>query len=151
VPRFVLDTNIYLRATRDDTWSQALENFFLAFTPGIHLHSVVAMEILAGATNQDLEQKTQERFIRPFERRGRVFTPTHGTWKRAATALTQLLREKRLSPNGIKRSLINDLLIAASARDHGFVLITDNVQDFKIVKHILPVEVVPPWPAPPTV
>jgi len=148
VQKYVLDTNLYIRATRDDGWSQALENFFLAFTPEIHLHSVVAMEVLAGATGAELEEKTQERFIRPFERRGRVFTPTHGAWKRAAAALTQLLREKKVSPNGITRSLINDLLIAASARDHGFVLVTDNKLDFELAKHILPVSFVPPWPAP---
>jgi predicted nucleic acid-binding protein len=120
----------------------------MAFTPEIHLHSVVAMEVLAGATDPRLEEKTQDRFIRPLERRGRIFTPTHDSWKRAAAALTQLLREKKVSANGIKCSLINDLLIAASARDHGFVLITDNGQDFDLVKDILPVDVVPLWPAP---
>jgi predicted nucleic acid-binding protein len=146
VPRYVLDTNLYIRATRDDAWNQALENFLLTCTPEIYLHSVIAMEVLAGAISPDLEQKTQERFIRPLERRGWVFTPTHDAWKRAAAALTQLLRERKVSSNGIKRSLINDLLIAASARDHGFVLVTDSEQDFELVSDILPVKFVPPWP-----
>jgi predicted nucleic acid-binding protein len=133
VRRYVIDTNVYIRATRDDGWSQALENFFLAFSPEIHLHSVVAMEILAGATTPARGVKTQDRFIRPVECRGRVFTPTHDAWKHAAAALTQLLWEKAVSPNGIKRSLINDLPITAAARDHGFVLITDNLPDFEPV------------------
>jgi predicted nucleic acid-binding protein len=147
VPKYVLDTNLYVRATRDDGWNRALEGFLLAFTPEIHLHSVVAMEVLASATSPELEERTQERFIRPLERRDRVITPSHGAWKRAAVALARLLRERKVSPNGIRRSLINDLLIAASARDHGFVLVTDNGRDFELVEDILPVEFVPPWPA----
>lgn len=144
--KYVLDTNLYIKATRDDGWNQALETFLLTCTPGIHLHSVVAMEVLAGASSPDLEEMTQERFIRPLERRSRVFTPTHDAWKRAAAALRHLLRERKVSPNGIRRSLINDLLIAASARDHGFVLVTDNEKDFELISEILPVSFVPPWP-----
>ena len=144
--KYVLDTNLYIKATRDDGWNQALERFLLTCTPGIYLHSVVAMEVLAGAIRPELAGMAEERFLRPLERRGRVFTPTHDAWKRAAAALTWLLRERKVSPNGIKRSLVNDLLIAASARDHGFVLVTDNEQDFELVRDILPMEFVPPWP-----
>jgi predicted nucleic acid-binding protein len=75
VPKYVVDTDLYVPATRDDEWSQALEAFFLGFTPDIYLHSVVAFEILAGVTSPDLERRTHERFIRPFERRDRVLTP----------------------------------------------------------------------------
>lgn len=148
MPKYVVDTNLYIRATRHDEWSQALETFFLAFTPEIYLHSVVALELLAGATSPDLERRTEERFIRPFERRDRVLTPSHGAWKRAAAALSQMVRDRKVSPEGIKKSLVNDCLIAASARDHGFVLVTDNVKDFALVRDILPIEFVPPWPNP---
>lgn len=144
--KYVLDTNLYIRATRDDGENQALEAFLTTYTPGIYLHSVVAMEVLAGATSSDLEEMIRQRFLRPLERRGRVLTPTHDAWKRAAAALTQLLRARKLSPNGIKRSLINDLLIAASARDYGFVLVTDNVKDFELIGDLLPLGFLPPWP-----
>jgi predicted nucleic acid-binding protein len=151
VPRYVVDTNLYIRATRGDASSQALETFFLGFTPEVYLHSVVALEVLAGATNSDLEERTQARFIRPFERRDRVVTPSHGAWQRAAACLAQLVRERKVSSDhGIKRSLVNDCLIAASARDYGFVLVTDNGRDFELINGILPIEFVPPWPAPET-
>jgi predicted nucleic acid-binding protein len=148
VRRYVVDTNLYIRATRDDEWSQALERFFLAFTPEIYLHSVIALEILAGATSPALERRTEERFIRPFERRERVFTPSHSSWKGAAAALARLVRERKVSPEGVKKSLVNDCLIAASARDHGFVLVTDNAKDFELIRDTLPIEFVPPWPDP---
>ena len=149
MPKYVVDTNLYARATRDDAWSQALETFFLTFTPEVYLHSVVALEILAGATSPNLQQRTEERFIRPFERRDRVLTPSHGAWKRAASALARLVRERKVSSErGVTKSLVNDCLIAASARDHGFVLVTDNTRDFAMVRRILPIEFVAPWPAP---
>ncbi len=145
---YVVDTNLYIRATRGTEWSRQLEAFLIAFTPSVHLHSVVALEVLAGALNPDLERRTQERFIAPFERRGRVVTPGHEAYKHAAGALARLVREKKIQPDGIKRSFVNDCLIAASARDHGFTLVTDNVEDFQLISDILPIRFVPPWPDP---
>ena len=151
MPKYVLDTNLYIRATRDEEWNQALESFLLASTPWIHLHSVVAMELLAGAINPGLERQVQRCFLDPLERRGRLVTPSHGAWKRAATGLTELLQTRRVSRNGITRSLINDLLIAASARDHGFFLVTESVRDFRVIQSVLPLEFVRPWPDVPAV
>ena len=147
MPRYVLDTNVYIRATRDDVWSKALERFMRSHTHELYLHSVVALEVLAGATSPDLERRTHERFILPFERRARVFTPSHGAWTSAAAALARLVRERKVSPgSGITKSLVNDCLIAASARDHGFVLVTENVKDFELLRDMLPIDFVPPWP-----
>jgi predicted nucleic acid-binding protein len=149
MPRYVVDTNIYVRATRDEEWSNGLERFFSTFASELYLHSIVALEILAGATNPDLERRTQDRFIRPFERRGRVITPSHGACKRAGAALAQLVHERKASPGrGIKESLVNDCLIAASALDHGFILVTDNARDYGLVRDILPLVFVEPWPDP---
>lgn len=148
MPKYVVDTNLYIRATRDAEWNQALEAFLSAFAPWVHLHSVVAMELLAGAVHTRLAKRTQERFIQPFERRGRVITPGAEAWKRAGGAVAGLLREKKMSPNGIKRLFVNDCLIAASAREHGFTLVTDNAADFALVEEVLPLRVVPPWPDP---
>jgi hypothetical protein len=112
VPKYVLDTNIYLRSTRDDEWNRALEAFFLAFTAEIYLHSVVALELLAGAVNPELERSTQKRFIRPFERRDRVFTPSHGALPAMTTKLDKTLKREididgqpytvTISPDGVK-------------------------------------------------
>jgi predicted nucleic acid-binding protein len=146
MPKYVVDTNLYVQATRNDVASRALEAFFVAFTPEVYLHSVVALELLAGALAPELERRTAERFVRPFERRERVVTPSHDAWKRAAATVVQLIRAKRLSPNGIKPSFVHDCLIAASAREHGFVLVTDNVRDFVLIHSVLPVDFVPPWP-----
>ncbi|MGH7467575.1 MAG: type II toxin-antitoxin system VapC family toxin [Longimicrobiales bacterium] len=67
MPKYVLDTNLYIRATRDDDWNRQLAAFVTTFTPEIHLHSVVAFELLAGALTSALRRRTQRHFIEPFD------------------------------------------------------------------------------------
>lgn len=145
--RYVLDTNVYIRATRDAAWSRALEAFTAAAAPGLYLHSVVALELLAGAVAPGLERRTRRALLAPYERRGRVLTPSHGAWTRAGAAVARLVRDRRRSAGaGISRSFLNDCLIAASARDHGFVLVTGNLADFRALSDLLPVACEAPWP-----
>ena len=146
MPKYVLDTNIYIYATRDAKWTDELKAFYSSHAPSIYMHSVVAGELLTGAIHPTLERFTQERLIEPFEASGRIITPGHGAWKRMGLIVARLARKKKLNPSGIGRSFLNDCLIAASARDHGFVIITDNLKDFELIKTVAPVDFVPPWP-----
>lgn len=146
MPKYVVDTNLYIEATRDDKAADALNAFYARTLPSIHLHSVVAQELLAGAIRPELERRLREAVVRPFETVGRVLTPTHETWKRAGEILARLVREKKVSPGGFRPSFLNDCLIAASAREHGFVLITRNVNDFELIGTVTPVRVLPPFP-----
>ncbi|HET7461815.1 MAG TPA: type II toxin-antitoxin system VapC family toxin [Longimicrobium sp.] len=145
MPKYILDTGLYIRATRELPWSEALEQFTWNHAPYIYLHSTVAHELLAGSVNTVLERQTQERFISPFEATRRVITPTHRAWKQAGFVVAQLVRGKQLSPR-IARSFPNDCLIAASAREQGLTVITENERDFRLISTVLPVEFCPPWP-----
>ncbi len=143
----VLDTNVYIRAAREEAAARELEAFTIAAAPWLWLHSVVALELLAGAIAPGLERRTRRALIEPFERRGRVVTPSHEAWTRAGAALARLVRTgKRSAGAGITRSFLNDCLIAASAREHGFVLVTENAADFETLSEVLPVEISAPWP-----
>ena len=144
--KYVLDTNLYIEATRNDEAADALEVFYVRFLPYVHLHSVVAQELLAGAVTSSLARLTETAYIEPFERVGRVITPTHRTWKRAGGIVARLLRERRLSPAGIARSFVNDCLLAASAREHGFVIVTRNMDDFDLIRSVEPLQVLSAWP-----
>jgi predicted nucleic acid-binding protein len=42
---------------------------------------------------------------------------------------------------------VNDCLLAASCREEGLVLITNNVNDFAIIRRVEAIEVAEPWPA----
>lgn len=146
MPKYIIDTSLYIHAIRDDQRNDELQAFYWSHAPFVYLHSVVAGELLAGAVHPDLERRTQEQLIGPFEATGRVVTPGHGSWKRAGQIVARLLREKKLSPEGIRRSFLNDCMIAASAREIGFVVVSDNTKDFDLIRTVEPVDVVPPWP-----
>lgn len=145
--RYVVDTNLYIEASRSDEAADALKAFYARFLPFVHLHSVVAQELLAGACSPALARDTRAKFIEPFEAVRRVVTPTHGTWKRAGEIVAQLLRERKLSPGGFAPSFLNDCLIAASGREHGFIIVTRNQRDFDLIRTVEPVEVRQPWPS----
>lgn len=146
MPKYVLDSNIYIQATRQDDFNDELEAFFWAAAPYIYLHSVVAGELLAGAFQPHLERRTFEEFIEPHHDTGRVITPSHTAWLRAGQIIVKLVRAKRLDPKGVPRSFFNDCLIAASAREQGLTVITRNTADFQLIRTVEPVEAVPPWP-----
>jgi predicted nucleic acid-binding protein len=146
VPKYVLDSNIYIYATRDDAWSEELEAFMWSSTPFVYLHSVVAGELLMGATNPGIERKTYRDFIEPLEDSGRVITPTHAAWKRAGMIVAKLVRNKRFGEDAVPRSFFNDCLLAASARDEGYSIITRNLRDFELIRTVATVDVQPPWP-----
>lgn len=145
MPRYVLDANLYIQATRDTTFSQELEAFFWSEAPFVYMH--VAGEVLAGAVHPDLERTTYEEFIEPHEETRRVITPNHAAWRRAGGIIAQLIRNKRLGAGAVPRSFFNDCLIAASAREHGFTLITSHTADFELIGSVERVHAVPPWPS----
>lgn len=147
MPKYVVDTTLYIEAARNDEAADALNAFHTRFLPTIYLHSVVAHELLAGAVRPDQERQIRAKLLGPFETVGRVLTPTHRSWTRAGEIMARLVRAKKLSPGGFRRSFVNDCLLAASAREHGFVLVSRNVRDFELIRGVAPVDVRAPWPA----
>ena len=144
--RYVLDTNLYIRADRDAAWAEGMTQFVSAFLPFIHLHAVVAQEVIAGAIDSRREKLIQDEIVGPFERRGRIVAPTFAAWKQAGLVIAHLVQKKLITPGGFGRSFVNDCVLAASCRDDGMVLITSNVADFSLIKKVLDVQVVHPWP-----
>ncbi len=145
--KYIVDTNLYIEATRNENAADQLKGFYARFLPLVHLHSVVVQELLAGAVSKELEQDTKAEFIEPFESVGRVITPTYRAWRRAGEIMARLVRSKQLSAGGFKPSFVGDCLIAASAREHGFVLVTKNTEDFELIRTVEPLAVMPPWPS----
>ena len=146
MPRFVVDTNLYVEADRDLARAEELERFSTAYLPFIHFHAVVAQELLAGAIDRRREKLVDESLIQPFERRGRVLTPSFAAWKAAGRILSQLVQRKLMSPGGFKRSFLNDCVLAASCRVVGATLVTLNRDDFRIIEKVMRFEFTEPWP-----
>lgn len=147
MPKYVLDTHLYIEATRGEEGSRALAAFYTRHTPSVWLHSVVASELLAGAVSRGLERRTRSSFLEPLERVGRLLTPSHESWKRAGGIVAELVRQREVRPGGFGRSFFNDCVIATSAREHGFVLVTANARDFGRIAAVASFEWEEPWPA----
>jgi toxin FitB len=149
VPRYIVDTNLYIEATRNDDAADRLKAFYAHHLPFVHLHAVVVQELLAGAVSAQLARDTRRSYIEPFEAVGRVITPGYATWRRVGEIMAKLVRRKLLAPGGSRASFLGDCLIAASAREHGFMVVTKNHSDFELIAQVEPVTIVPPWPSPP--
>jgi predicted nucleic acid-binding protein len=150
VTRYVIDTNLYIDATHVAVAADELQAFYASFLPFVHLHSVVAQEVLLGAVDPDDEREVRESLIAPFEDVGRVITPSHSTWKRASGIMLELIRRKSITHQEVHRSFASDCLLAASARERGFVLVTNNARDFERIREVEPFHFVRPWPERPS-
>jgi len=147
VPAFVVDTNLYVSAMRSDDGNQALARFQRRFAPFLVQHSAVAQEILAGARDEAGYREFHEDWVEPFESLGRVITPSHTAWSRAALILVRLVQAGARSRGGFTRGFLNDCLIAASAREIGFTLVTADTADFSLIRTVEPrFQFTTPWP-----
>lgn len=149
MPKYVLDTNLYVQAITTDEGNAALAAFQRRCAPFLFQHSTIAQEILAGARDEADYREYHKDWIAPFEDLGRIITPSHTTWTRAALIVARLVERRHLSPGGFSRSFLNDCLIAASARDHGFTIVTRNMSDFALISQVEHgILYQPPWPEP---
>ena len=145
MPKCVVDTNLYVEAVTTDKGNAALAAFQRRCAPFLFQHSTIGQEILAGARNEADYREYRDDWVAPFVDLGCVITPNHTTWMRAALIVARLV--EHLSPGGFSRSFLNDCLIAASARDHGFILVTRNIADFAFIGQVeRGIRYQPPWP-----
>lgn len=145
--RYVLDTNLYIRAFRGVEAADELRRFAAAVSPVLYLSSVVMHEVLVGASGPEKMQEIQRHLVKPFRRTQRVVTPTASAWRAAADAIAMLAWEDGLDRRTLPRSFVNDALIAASCREDGLTLVTENGRDFARIRRVLDFAFVPPWPS----
>lgn len=144
--KFVLDTNLYVKAFRSPGGAEELERYYADFTPNTYLSSIVLHELLVGASTPAKARQIREDLFGPLTRAGRLVTPSHSAWERAGSAIAQMARNEPRDLRSIPKSLVNDFLLAASCRESGVTLITDNAADFAMVRRYLKHEHLEPWP-----
>ena len=138
-PKYALDSNLFIDAFRDKDEAARLLAFHARFAPFEHLSAVVMLELLAGARSRAVERRLDRHVFAPFERTGRVFAPGTAALKLAGRSLAAL------EPSA-SRAFYNDVLIAASCREHGVTLVTRNVGDFARIQRVLRFDFLPAWP-----
>jgi len=132
----VFDTSVWVDDLRHGTLRFLLPRIrgrcFLWFD------SVAAAELLAGCRTR-AERRLVSRLLSPFERAGRVLSPSHRDYRRAADAVSRL----RVSGQTLRNpgAAMPDALQAADALRIGALLVTRNDSDFRKLARHLPVSV----------
>lgn len=132
----LLDTNIYLFAMQSRSGADFFERRFLPLTFQTAVSGVVAQELYAGALDAGAVRLV-ERYIGALERAGRVVTPTFQDWKEAGKLGARITRKEPGRKSRVQQ-MLNDLLLALSARRIGADLFTFNRDDFELIRRHTP-------------
>lgn len=143
MPKYALDTNLYIDASRLPERMATLRQFVDQHLPQIHLSAVVAHELIQGARSPSQLRVVEVEVLAPFAKVSRTFAPSTRAWHEAGVAMARLQQLRgTLSP-----SLRLDLLIALSCREQGITLVSRD-GDFEELKVVVPgLEVVGVFPS----
>jgi predicted nucleic acid-binding protein len=140
VAKHLLDTDLYIDLNQSGSTLPLIRELYEFDAPGIYFSSVVVQELLAGVRSP-AGRKNVEELFQPFERVGRVTTPTHAHWRDAGDLLAKILRGRQDLKAKLP-SLVNDCLLALTARSLGATLYTRNREDFTLIHTIRPFSLV---------
>ena len=144
--KFVLDTNVFVDAFRDEAFGEALSAFLEQALPWTFLNAVVVQELTAGARTREQLRALESSILRPFERRGRVFAPSTLAFRESGRLLAELATREGWPAIRSNPSLANDALLAASCREHGFTLVTSDGDFDRFLPSLGRWRPVQPWP-----
>ncbi|MGH7648357.1 MAG: PIN domain-containing protein [Gemmatimonadaceae bacterium] len=143
---YAIDTNLYIAASRDRAMHAGLTHFTLRVGLRLYLNAVVLMELRAGARS-DRQREGVESLYAEFAARGRMVVPSADAFAQAGRVLEDLAAREGFALAIAPRSFTNDVLIAASCREHDVELVTANHRDFAaIARHLRRFRSVAPWP-----
>lgn len=143
---YLVDSSVYIHAFRDAAFGEALRDFHRQHLPHLVLSAVVVHELLVGAATALKAQSLQRGMVQPFQARQRVHVPARHTWALAASVDRRLRKRSALATKLRTRSFANDMLIAASARELGAMIVTENMDDFRLISSVLDIHCAQPWP-----
>lgn len=144
--RYAIDTNLYIAASRDRAMRVDLARFTLRSGLRLYLNAVVLMELRAGARS-DQQRESVESLYAEFAGRARLVVPSADAFAQAGRVLEDLAAREGFALALAPRSFTNDVLIAASCRDHDVELVTANHRDFAaIARHLRRFRCTAPWP-----
>jgi predicted nucleic acid-binding protein len=148
VRKYALDTNCYIDASRNAADLAALQDFAARAAPALHVSSVVAAELLAGARSTKDRRMLEDRVLGPFVRHGRVLTPGAAAWDALARTMASLREREGLQLTQVSRAFAFDVLLAYSCKEHGVVLVTANERDMVRIRRVFTFDYVEPYPVP---
>jgi len=132
----LLDTGVYLVALRSAGGATQFERLFRPAIFRTYLSSVVVEELYAGALDSGAIRLV-ERHVGALERTGRIIAPTFEDWKEAGKLIAGITRKEPGQKPRVQR-MLNDILLALSARRLGAELFTFNRDDFELIRRHRP-------------
>lgn len=133
---FALDTNVYIRASRNRDALDAFTDFVHAAERRTRFLAPVWLELQAGIRDND-EQEVLDALVDPYVRSDRMVAPSHRAFQQAGRVLQDLAATERTVLADTPRGLYVDILIAVTAREVDATLITENARDFaRIQRHL---------------
>lgn len=138
MPQYLADTNVYMRASIDDTFRSRFEAFVRESGP-LLLSSIVVAEYLIGIPHP-ADQLVD---VGALASGAEIVAPTSANWVSAGAALGRLGAQSVTKG----RSFWNDALLAAQCAELGATLITQNGADFKRLRKYIRVDAAAPFPS----
>jgi predicted nucleic acid-binding protein len=147
--KYALDTNVFIDGFRSEQAQAEVLAFLNRALPFTYLSAVVMQELAAGARTADAARELRDRVFAPFERRRRVFAPSARAFVASGRVVAAIAAKEGGPLVGDNPSLANDALIAASCREQGITLITNDDHFNRIAPFVSGLRYVAPWPAAP--
>jgi predicted nucleic acid-binding protein len=134
--RVVIDTSIYI------DWFNAGRHEDILFQRGAvkHLSAIVLMELRAGAFST-ADRRRLRRVEAAFDSAARILVPSRSVFGEAGDTLRRLQAEQGFQL-ATTRSIVNDVLIALSARSIGATVVTQNGRHYRAIQAVRPFQLV---------
>ena len=125
--RLVVDTNVYIDWINDRRHEDVL------FRPRTvkYLSAVVLMELLAGASSTR-DRRLVASVETAYKKARRLLAPSPSVFVDAGTVLCRLRTERGFQLSS-SNTIVNDVLIALSARSIGATVVTRNERDYRAI------------------
>lgn len=146
--KYALDTNIYIDAFRDSVVEASLLRFLERALPFTFLSAVVMQELAAGARTVAQTRGLERSIFGPLVKRQRVFAPTTAAFVASGRILAALAAREGWTAVHDNPSLLNDALLAASCRERGITLVTQDRDFDRLAPFVKGWRHVAPWPQP---
>ena len=129
----LLDTSVYIPYI-----NQGIEHPILELrkkAPLLYMSAVVMEELYAGAMDR-ISNRLLDRIFSTFDKVDRMITPDGSDWQKAGKILAKMGKKYGFEEIHLSR-LLNDILIALSARKIGATIFTRNQKDYLRIKEFV--------------
>ena len=121
---------------RSDEGADFFERRFVPLVFQTYLSSIVVEELHAGALDAAAIRLVEDH-VGALEKAGRLINPTFQDWKEAGKLVANITRKEPGRKPKIQQ-MLNDILLAFSARRVGADLFTFNRDDFELIRRYKP-------------